>query len=68
MYAVQMSNWEPNEAQKPGWSHELMIRKYIGIVLIVLGEMVIQFKKKKVKYGRIVTNETVSSILIDSDC
>lgn len=46
MYAVQMSNWEPNETQKPGWSHELMIRKYIGIVFNSIREMVIQFKKK----------------------
>lgn len=60
MYAALMFNWEQNETQKPGWSHELMIRKYILIVFNSIRKMVTQLKKK-VKYGRIVTNKTVSA-------
>ena len=55
-----MFNWEQNETQKPGWSHELMIRKYILVVFNSIRKMVTQFKKK-VKYGSIVTNKTVSA-------
>ena len=40
-----------------------MIRKYMWITFNSVREMVTQLKKK-VKYGRIVTNKTVSSILI----
>lgn len=31
MYVVLIYNYEPNEAQKPGWIYELMIAEHIYV-------------------------------------